>query len=86
ADLLTSAGLEVDAIDRVAPNFERVVVGQVVRVEKHPNADKLCVAMVTDGVDTFQVVCGAPNCREGLKTAFALVGASLSDEQGKRFQ
>lgn len=86
AALLTSAGLEVDAVETTMPNFERVVVGRVVRVEKHPNADKLCLASVTDGVETYQVVCGAPNCREGLKTAFAMVGALLPESSGKRFQ
>lgn len=84
--LLTSAGLEVDAVETTAPSFERVVVGRVIKVEKHPAADKLCVANVSDGVEVFQVVCGAPNCREGMKTAFAPVGASISDGPGKQFK
>lgn len=86
ASLLTSAGLEVDAVEMITPNFERVIVGKVLRTEKHPNADKLCLAWVTDGVETYQVVCGAPNCREGLKTAFAPVGATLPEPTGKKFQ
>ena len=47
------------------------------RSEPHPNADKLQVCSVTDGTETFAVVCGAPNARAGLKTAFARIGAVL---------
>lgn len=86
AKMLTLAGLEVDAVETIAPSFTNVVVGRVLKVEKHPNADKLVVAQVTDGKENFQVVCGAPNCREGMKTAFAKIGASLPDEGGKEFK
>ncbi len=75
---LTMAGLEVDAVEPVAPEFSGVVVGQIVSVEQHPNADKLRVCQVAGGKDeTTQVVCGAPNAREGIKIPFATVGAKL---------
>lgn len=80
--ILTLAGLEVDAIERAEPSFSGIVVGRVLEVEKHPDADKLVVAKVTDGKETFQVVCGAPNCRPGIKVAFAKIGASLTDDKG----
>lgn len=83
--VLTSAGLEVEGIETITPGFERVVVGRVISVEKHPQADKLVVAQVTGGTDTFTVVCGAPNCRPGLKTALALLGAVLRDSSGNTF-
>lgn len=86
AKSLTMAGMEVESIEKAALSFQQVVVGLVQAVEKHPNADKLCVATVTDGKDSFQVVCGAPNCRAGLKTAFAKLGAILMDEEGKQFK
>lgn len=82
---LTMLGLEVDALETHAPSFENVVVGRVVTTEKHPNAEKLQVAQVTDGKELYQVVCGASNCRPGLKTAFCPVGAVLTDEEGKPF-
>ncbi len=82
AKILTQAGIEVEAIHVVAPKLNKVVVGRVTGVEKHPTADKLCVAQVTDGSETYQVVCGAPNCRQGLKTAFAMAGGSLEDPTG----
>lgn len=77
ADQLSLAGLEVDAVEAVAGEFDGVVVGEILSAEPHPNADKLQVCQVSDGKDTHQVVCGAPNARAGLKTAFARVGANL---------
>ncbi len=82
ASLLTMAGLEVDSYQTFGNRFKNIVVGKVLEVEKHPQADKLVVAKVTDGNETYQVVCGAPNCRAGLITAFAPIGASLDDSQG----
>ena len=77
ADRLTMAGLEVEAYEPVGPRFSGVVVGEVTSVEKHPGADKLTVCKVFSGKDTFQVVCGAPNVRVGMKAPLALVGARL---------
>ncbi|WP_461516008.1 phenylalanine--tRNA ligase subunit beta [Porticoccus sp.] len=75
---LTMAGLEVDAVEAVAPAFSGVVVGEIVSVAPHPNADKLRVCQVAGGADgEVQVVCGAPNARQGLKIPFATVGAQL---------
>lgn len=84
AKILTAAGIEVDKVEFQTQGFQGIVVGKVLGAEKHPNADKLCVATVSDGVESFQVVCGASNCRPGIKTAFAKIGATLSEE-GKVF-
>jgi len=86
AKMLTMAGLEVDAIDTIDLGFTHVVVGEVIETEPHPNADKLCLAKVNDGTDIHHVVCGAPNCRPGIKTALAKVGALLPDEGEKPFK
>ncbi len=77
-DKLTLAGLEVDAIEPVAGVFTGVVVGQVVAVESHPNADKLrcCQVDVATG-EYLSIVCGATNVRQGLKVPVAIVGAVL---------
>lgn len=83
AKLLTSIGLEVDAIQTLTLGCERVVVAQVIDAIKHPNSDRLTIATVTDGTQQYQIVCGAPNCRTGIKTALALVGAVLKDREGK---
>lgn len=74
---LTMAGLEVDSVESAASVFSGVVVGEVLSVEKHPDADKLNVCQVNNGKENLQVVCGAPNVAVGQKVAFALVGAKL---------
>jgi len=75
---LTMAGLEVDAVETAAGEFSKVVVGEIVSIEQHPDADKLRVCQVAGGEDELtQVVCGAPNARAGIKIPFALVGAKL---------
>lgn len=84
AETLTTIGLEVDSIEPKKLAFEGVVVGKVVEKKPHPDADKLCIATVSDGAQTYQVVCGAPNCRAGLKVAFAKVGAKVGNISIKR--
>lgn len=75
---LTMAGLELEAIVPVAPAFDRVVVAEILRAERHPNADRLQLCEVRVGTgQTLPIVCGAPNARPGLKTACALIGAVL---------
>lgn len=74
---LSMAGLEVDSVTPVAGAFSGVVVGEVLSTEQHPDADKLRVCQVSNGAETFQVVCGAPNVRPGLKIPFAMIGAEL---------
>ena len=71
------AGLEVDGIDAVAGEFSGVVVAEILSAEQHPDADKLRVCQVSDGKETYSVVCGAPNARAGIKVPFAQVGAVL---------
>jgi phenylalanyl-tRNA synthetase beta chain len=74
---ITMAGLEVDGVESVAGDFTGVVVGHVQSVEPHPDADKLNVCQVSDGQDTFQVVCGASNVKSGIKVPFAKLEAVL---------
>jgi len=75
---LTMAGLEVDAMAPVAPAFSGVVVGEVVSVVQHPDADKLRVCQVNVGSgELLTIVCGASNVRAGLHVPAAVVGAEL---------
>lgn len=71
SDKLTMLGLEVEGVEDPAKTLAGFVVGHVVACEKHPDADKLNVATVDIGTEKCQVVCGAPNCRTGLKGVFA---------------
>ncbi|MFT3733910.1 MAG: phenylalanine--tRNA ligase subunit beta [Rhodocyclaceae bacterium] len=76
--LLTMAGLEVEEVEPVAPAFSGVVVAQIVAFEKHPDADKLKVCVVSVGqAQPLQIVCGAPNVVIGMKAPCAMVGAAL---------
>jgi len=77
---LTMAGLELDALEPAAAEFSGVVVGRVLQVQPHPDADKLRVCQVEDGSGSpVQVVCGAPNVAEGMNVPFARVGAVLPE-------
>ena len=82
---LTMCGIEVDHFEKMAPKFTQVVVAEIISTIPHPQADKLTIAQVFDGTHTHQVVCGATNCRPSLKTALALIGATLIDDQGQSF-
>jgi phenylalanyl-tRNA synthetase beta chain len=78
AELLTMAGLEVEAVEPAAAAFSGVVVGQVLAVERHPGADRLAVCKVDAGAGgPLTIVCGAPNVRAGMKAPCARVGAVL---------
>lgn len=83
-DQLTMAGLEVDGFEPVAAAFDKVVIGEILEVNPHPDADKLVVCRVSSGAEEHQVVCGAPNARAGIKVPFALVGASFPDLKIKK--
>ncbi len=82
ADRLTMVGLEVEEIHALAPPFSGVVVGKILKIQKHPHADKLVVCEVDVGrKQTLQVVCGAPNTAEGQVVPVATVGAILQEGQ-----
>src|SRR3974390_1656304 len=77
ADRLTLAGFEVEGIEAVNPDFSGVVVARAVRVDPHPNADRLTVVEVEDGSRSYQVVCGAPDVTADRLYAFAPPGATI---------
>ncbi len=78
AEQLTLLGLEVDDIAAAGGEFEGVVVGRIASAEQHPDADRLRVCQVDDGSgEIHNVVCGAPNAREGICVPFARIGARL---------
>jgi phenylalanyl-tRNA synthetase beta chain len=82
ASQLIMAGIEVEAIVPAANSFDHVVVGEVLDVKPHPDADRLrvCQVKVGEGTETLQIVCGASNVYPGLKAPVALVGAKLNPE------
>jgi phenylalanyl-tRNA synthetase beta chain len=79
ADKLTMAGLEVDEIKTILPQFSGVVVARILSVKPHPNADKLSLCAVSDGKHNYPVVCGAKNIKSGDIVPLAKVGAVIPD-------
>ncbi|MEI7758019.1 MAG: phenylalanine--tRNA ligase subunit beta, partial [Bacteroidota bacterium] len=75
--VMIMAGLDVDDSHPLGASFSDVVVGEIVGIKKHPDADRLQVCDVNIGNKTLQIVCGAANARQGIKVACALVGAKL---------
>ena len=87
AEQLTMAGLEVDDRFAVARSFSGVVVGEVISVDQHPDADKLRVTQVNIGAaEPLQIVCGAPNVYVGMKAPVATVGAVLPADDKAGFK
>ena len=76
-DRLTVIGLEVELVKDRAKGLEPFIVGQVLKANQHPDADRLRVCSVDTGDREFQVVCGAPNAKAGMKGVFAPVGSYI---------
>ena len=81
AHRLTLAGIEVARIERTGGSWEKVFVGQIVALERHPNADRLQLASVDYGHGQSTVVTGAQNLAVGDKVPFALVGAGMIEDE-----
>lgn len=80
ADRLSLSGLEVAAVEEAVPALDQVVVGEITELAAHPDADKLKVCQVNVGQgEPLQIVCGAPNARQGMKAPVILVGGKLPD-------
>lgn len=77
AQQLTMSGLEVESVLDYGKKFSGIVVGELVKKDKHPNADKLSLCEVSTGTQKFQVVCGAPNVTAGKKYPFATLGTVM---------
>jgi len=76
-DVISMGGLDVEQVVPAAPAFDRVVVGEVMKVERHPDAERLTVCQVNAGAKPLAIVCGAPNVAAGMKVPTALPGARL---------
>ena len=83
AEKLTMLGLEIEEIQDLASSLDGFVVGEIMAVEQHPNADRLHVLRVFNGQDTLQIVCGAPNVRVGMKSILAVPGCLIPKFQEK---
>jgi len=77
ADCLTNAGLEVDGVTSLGGSIDNLVVGRILQVSKHPDADRLNITKVDTGSEQLDIVCGASNVRVDLVVAVATIGAKL---------
>ncbi len=83
---LTSIGLEVENIRSPITDPDKFIVCKVIRIEKHPNADKLKICDVSDGKDNYTIVCGAQNVKNGLITVLAKEGAIIYNLKENEFK
>ena len=77
-DAMTLTGTKVEGFERLDKNLEKIVVGQIVSIEKHPDADKLIICQVNIGERMIQIVTGAPNVKEGDKVPVVLDGGKVA--------
>ncbi len=77
-DAMTLSGTKVEGYEKLDADLDRIVVGRIVKTEKHPDADKLVVCQVDVGSETLQIVTGAPNVKEGAKVVVVLDGGKVA--------
>ncbi|MBE5871707.1 MAG: phenylalanine--tRNA ligase subunit beta [Lachnospiraceae bacterium] len=77
-DAMTLSGTKVEGYERLDKNLEKIVIGQIEKIEKHPDADKLIICQVNVGNETIQIVTGAPNVKEGDKVPVVLDGGKVA--------
>ncbi len=73
-DAMTLSGTKVEGFTRLDADLEKIVIGQIEKIEKHPDADKLIICQVNIGSEVIQIVTGAPNVKEGDKVPVVLDG------------
>lgn len=78
ADAMTLTGTKVETYQRLDRNLEKIVIGRIEKIEKHPDADKLIVCQVNIGAETIQIVTGAQNVKEGDKVPVVLDGGKVA--------
>ena len=77
-DAMTLSGTKVEGFEKLDADLEKIVIGQIEKIEKHPDADKLIICQVNVGTETIQIVTGAPNVKEGDKVPVVLDGGRVA--------
>lgn len=85
-DAMTLSGTKVEGYEKMDADLDKIVIGQIEKIEKHPDADKLIICQVNVGTETVQIVTGAPNVKEGDKVPVVLDGGRVAGghEPGQR--
>ena len=74
-EIVTARSAEIETMENIGSHLDNIVLGKIEKIMPHPNADKLRLTIVNDGKEKLQVVCGGSNLKEGMKVAFAKLGA-----------
>lgn len=83
---LTMSGLEVEAVEHIKPQFKNIITAKIIKIDQHPNADKLHLVTIDNGTETKTVVCGAQNIEEGQVIPYASIGSEVfSRKTGEMF-
>ena len=77
-DAMTLSGTKVESFHEYDKNLDKIVVGEILKIERHPDADKLVICQVNIGSETIQIVTGAPNVKEGQKVPVVLDGGRVA--------
>ena len=77
-DAMTLSGTKVEGFEKLDADLDKIVIGQIEKIEKHPDADKLIICQVNVGTETVQIVTGAPNVKEGDKVPVVLDGGRVA--------
>lgn len=77
-DAMTLSGTKVEGYEKLDADLDKIVVGQIKKIERHPDADKLVICQVDIGTETIQIVTGAPNVEEGQKVPVVLDGGRVA--------
>ena len=87
-DAMTLSGTKVEGYEKLDADLDKIVIGQIEKIERHPDADKLIICQVNVGTETVQIVTGAPNVKEGDKVPVVLDGGRVAGghEPGQRVQ
>ena len=83
SEILTSTGLEVEGVKEFYSSFDKLLIGKVVKLENHPNADRLQIAKVNVGTSTKQIICGAKNIKKNMHVVVALPGCTITNFRGE---
>ena len=82
-DAMTLSGTKVEGFEKLDADLEKIVIGQIEKIERHPDADKLIICQVNVGTETVQIVTGAPNVKEGDKVPVVLDGGRVAGGHGR---
>ena len=84
-DAMTLSGTKVEGYEKLDADLDKIVIGQIDKIEKHPDADKLIICQVNVGTETIQIVTGAPNVKVGDKVIYSKYAGTDVELEGEKY-